>query len=236
LLIILNLAFWKEEMKNLLWSIVAFLCIPVIAQACLLNYSIKITAGSDQLIYAGQTDTDSSGFAKIQLVNSDTLIGNDGAVLENLTLNLNADPEVGIEFGFRSTATVFNLASEVLTFDAITNPQASASAGITLTDRNSNGATITGLLPNGKTHQAWYNNSSVYANLVSGVSISGNSQAYSEETSGMIYDSVTSIASKFSFRLSAGDSASGTSTFVVVPEPATLILLGLGSLILFRRK
>jgi hypothetical protein len=225
-------------MKNWLWSIVAALCIPVIAQACLLNYSIKITAGSDQLIYAGQTDTDSSGFAKLTLVTSDTLIGDDGAVLENLTLNINADPEVGIEFGFRagSTATVFNLESEVLTFEAMTNPEASASAGITLTDRNSNGATITGLLPNGKTYQAWYNNSSVYSNLVSGFSISGKTQTNSQETSGTIYDSVTSIASKFSFRLSAADSASGTSTFVVVPEPATLFVLGIGSLILFRRK
>jgi hypothetical protein len=32
------------------------------------------------------------------------------------------------------------------------------------------------------------------------------------------------------------DSASGTSTFVVVPEPATMSLLGLGALSLIRRK
>jgi hypothetical protein len=40
-----------------------------------------------------------------------------------------------------------------------------------------------------------------------------------------IAGSVSSIQAKFAFMLSAGDSASGSGTFTVIPEPGTAVML-----------
>ncbi len=227
------------------------LVLPAVVQACWIDYSITIV-GSDgtDASYGGGADIIAGQTYKFELVplNSEEPLKGGDSVLEKLFLTINSDPEVGIEFGLRagSSATTYNVTSEVVVFDSLVNPGAYASAGITLTDRLSGtgsapGAAVTGLFDNGKTHQARYNGSPVFANLVSGFSISSGTLT-KEENKGTdvlpetIFGTVSSIESEFWFTLSARDSASGTSTFVVVPEPATVCLMGIAALAFLRKQ
>lgn len=200
-------------------------------------------AGSDVAVFSGEGRTDADGYFKCVLVDSDQAIGD--AFIESLTLKINSDPEVGIEFGVRAgaSATPFHILSDVVEFSPMVNPTASAMASVTLTDRSPAGATITGLFPGGKTHQARYNSSAVFANLVNSFSIPSGTltkeEANSLSGSETINDTLSSIESESWFRLSAKDSAAGTSNFVVeevqIPEPATICLLGFGAIVLRKK-
>jgi len=215
----------------------------MMASACLVQYKFTVTANFDGQSFVetfiGQGQTDAEGYLECTLVDDLLAMGEVDAGIEKLAFKINNDPEVGIEFGVRAgtSATTYSIASDIVTFDALINPTAEASAGITLTDRNGNGAAITGLFAGGKVHQARYNSSSVYANLVSGFSTSsGTNTGYEEKGADVISGNVSSIESEFYFTLSAKDSASGTSTLVVVPEPATVAILAIGVLSLVRKK
>ncbi len=224
----------------------AGLILPVGVNACPVYVTITATdeAGKSQVItLGGETSLDIVTGNSVWVLNQKVSIL-DGSI-DSLKLTVNADPEVGIEFGVRagSSTTTFDILStdtDVVTFDPLVNPTAYASAGITLTDRATAGATITGLFDGGKTHQARYNGSIVFANLVEGFSIGSGTLTASEAKplsgSQIINSTLTSIESEFYFTLSARDSASGTSTFEVAPEPATLCLLGFGALSVIRRK
>ena len=218
----------------------AILTLNVVSNACLVQYSVTVKANNDILSFNGQGETGADGLLNCVLVNQETAIGD--AFIDSLKIKLNGDPEVGIEFGVRagSLGTTFDILSDVVSFDPMTNPQAYGSAGVTLTDRGgSAGASIVGLF-DGKVHQARYNSTSVFGNLVRGFSISSGTLTNDENKplsgSEVISGSVSSIESEFYFSLSARDSASGTSTFVVIPEPATMSILALGALALISRK
>ncbi|MDX9911910.1 MAG: hypothetical protein RBS39_08770 [Phycisphaerales bacterium] len=125
------------------------------------------------------------------------------------------------------------------------NPDARASAGLTLTDSNGNGATLTGLQTGGNYHTAFYNNaSSEFSNLVQGplvvVNPNGSTNANEDFPGPVGYATipglVNDISAQFSFRLTANDQASGTSVFVVVPTPASIALLGISGLALTTRR
>lgn len=235
--------------KKLLWclcSLLVVLVFPVVAGACLIQYSVTVTAGSDIAVFSGAGETDTYGDFEFVLVPLDSyqVIGNSDAAIEALILRGNSDPEVGVEFGLRAggSETTFSVLSDVITFSSIVNPTAAASAGITLTDRvTGTGATITGFFDGGKkVHQARYNGSTVFANLVSGFSVPSGTLTKEEAKplsgSETISGTLSSIESEFRFKLSARDSASGTSTFMVIPEPATIAILSLGGLLLRRKR
>ncbi|MCE5341683.1 MAG: PEP-CTERM sorting domain-containing protein [Planctomycetaceae bacterium] len=245
-------------MKKLICGLfvgLAVLLLPAVVQACLINYSVTITGsdGTNATFSTGEQRVDAGVEYTFDLVqrfddlsNPDDWVDLDGgsSKIQKLALTINSDPEVGIEFGLRagSLATTYNILSEVVVFDPIVNPTAYASAGVTLTDRpDAAGAAITGLFYGGKTHQARYNSTSVFANLVSGFSIPERTLT-NEENKGTrdfpetILGTVSSIESEFWFTLSARDSASGTSTFVVVPEPATICLMGIAALAFLRKQ
>ncbi|MBE3145413.1 MAG: PEP-CTERM sorting domain-containing protein, partial [Planctomycetes bacterium] len=177
------------------------------------------------------------------LVGQDVATFDEGAITY-LKVFKNADPEVGVEFGVRAggSAATISILSDVVSFGPLVNPMAYASAGVTLTNIAPAGATITGLFGDGQTHQARYNGTRVFANLVDTFVVPStgtvvNEEEYGNESSMItINDTLTSIESEFRFRLSARDSASGSSTFVVTPEPATVCLLGLGALSLLRKR
>ena len=167
------------------------------------------------------------------------------ATIDSMNLVVDFDPYVRLNFAVSAGAadTTFMLNSTLVSFPTIGNPLAYASAGMTITG-NGDGAWADGIYSTDKNYQAVYNGSTVFGNLVNSFSVELENTATSSErkpgTSGTwetIPGGVSSIQSHFNFVLSAGDSASGTSRFeLMIPEPATIGLLGLGALSLLRKR
>ena len=162
--------------------------------------------------------------------------------IREMALQTDSEPYVNLHFAVEAAGidTTFVVTSSTVTFSALANPQAYASAGITLTS-DGNGATVTGSFAGGKTYQARYNGATVFDSLVSGFTIAGDQTVTGSDRnppSGYtgISGSVSSIQSEFNFTLSALDQASGTSRFEVVPEPATLALLAFGGATMLLRR
>lgn len=161
---------------------------------------------------------------RFALTNGDNTLG----WIESLSADLVGDPVASISFSVTagSSDVTVSVSSAMVTFSAINNPAASSEAEVTLTDNNANGAaTIETVGGNGGLYRAIYNGSSQYSTHLGDSSISGGSVTFSDATSGPIAGNVSSIRSRFDFKLSAGDFASGTGTFTVIPEPATFGLL-----------
>ena len=153
------------------------------------------------------------------------------AILNGISITIKADPV--IELGFAVTAgdydTAFSFSSPELTFDPIVNPDAIAYASVTVGPDD----TLTGAFDY-MAYRSLYNGTSTFADLVdTPVGWPGGSDSTGWQ---QIMGTVSSIQAKWRFTVSAEGIASGTSTFEVVPEPTTLILLGLGSLALLRKR
>jgi hypothetical protein len=164
--------------------------------------------------------------------------------IDNLAVSIDTDPAVSLNFAVVAGLgdTTFTINSAAVNFPAIWHPLGYATAGITVTDNDGNGATVTGLYDGGKAYEARYNGATAWAHLVSTTNtIPNTTLTTSERKPGtsrlMIADTLTSIESSFKFKLSAEDSASGTSRFdVIVPEPVTALLLIGGLPLMVRRR
>lgn len=172
--------------------------------------------------------------------------------IQNLQVSFNADPQVDLAFAVLNSnlaAVNFNISTATIIFDPVPNAQAAAAASLTLTQGagSAPGATLTGLFPGGKAYEARYstdgiiNTSTLFAALgpsLSFVSGLGTSQSEMLPAAGMVNlgTTVHMMESEFKFTLSPGDQASGTSAFIIVPEPATLAFCGLGGLLALRRR
>ena len=163
--------------------------------------------------------------------------------VDNLQIALDGDPLASISFTATAggSDTTFSLSSAVVSFAAMTNPHAMASAEMTLTDIDGSGASIDVVSPNTGLFQAVYNGSATYAGLLGSASFTGGASASTaEDTSGVIGGSVNSIQAVWQFTLSAGDQAGGIGKFQVVPEPSSLLLVacavGVGAVFLFRNR
>ena len=167
--------------------------------------------------------------------------------IDNLSVFL-SDPTVSLGFAVTAgpVATTFSINSTTVSFPPLVNPGGFASAGITLTSSNPpfGTSTLMGLFPGSKAYEAQYNGaSSVFANLVSPITTT-TSTTNSEQFPVVpgyspIAATVSDIESQFWFTLSSQASASGTSSFTVVPEPSSLLLAIVGMLGLlwrFRRR
>jgi len=166
------------------------------------------------------------------------------------------DPEVNLDFAVQAgpDGSIFHIASSEITFETIPAAFAvgRASAAFTLTDSSGdfNGATLTGIGDTGGAYLAQYNgwagnplgpDGTTFAEgIYSMIAPPGGivDESYNEPEIGYtaIGEDVSSMSSLISFDLSAADSASGTSIFVIVPEPGALALLALGGVVLLRRR
>lgn len=166
------------------------------------------------------------------------------ATIERLEARINGDPSVTLFFAVQAEASAtLIIKSALLTFSPIVNPDAYVTVSVTVTDTNRDTATATGAFEGGKLFQARYNDGVVWATLVNTMSAPRGSSAIGEERRPAIADwetipdTVWAIQSEYKFTLSALDSASGTSTFEIVPEPASLLLVALGgAFCLIRRR
>ena len=172
------------------------------------------------------TLTDSSQFISL----------GDGGILQSLTAIVDGDPVVSLEFKYIAgpSGSNFSVLSDLVTFAPLVDPTGSATAAVTVTDLDGDGVSATGAF-GGKMYRATYQSpmttaTASFADLISGPITAGPiwSDTGSENYGPVqIAGTVNSIQSEFAFHLSANDSASGTSFFIVqpVPEPASLVAL-----------
>jgi hypothetical protein len=129
-----------------------------------------------------------------------------------------------------------------VSFPSILNPLANAQANVTLTDSATNGATLTPVAPNTGVFLPTYNSSTLFFPLVGPqtISMGGNVTASEDTGSQVIAGSVSSIQARFNFTLSPMDVANGFGRFEVIPEPGTIALVAVASVLgaasFFRRR
>lgn len=170
-----------------------------------------------------------------EISDGSTLLG----TVNLLEVELIGDPVATVTFDVTAASSdvTVTISSAVVTFDTLTDPDASAEAEVTLTDNNADGASLLAFAPNSGLFQAVYNGSTTHAELLSNTIIgSGNTITIGSSPTSTIAGNVSSIQSKMSFNLSAFDNAAGFGSFTVVPEPTSLALLSLGGLLLARRR
>jgi hypothetical protein len=179
-----------------------------------------------------------------------TGVGGPVAVLDGADLTLKSDPQVSLGFAVLSgmTTTTFIIESALLSFPPIPAGVAEgrASAALSVTDLDNNGATLQGLgAPGTGVYLAQYNgfvpNGTTFASLLYRVFASpggsgGGSQNYPQSGYLSIPNDVKDMSAQLAFTLTANDSGSGTSNFEIIPEPASLILFGFGALLLAGRR
>lgn len=167
---------------------------------------------------------------------------NNGSLIARLTQGssfIQEDPVLAGGFSVQAGAmdTNFTITIGSLGFPTINGPLARASGGMTVTDGDGNGATVTGLMPGGTMYYTSYNFGTAFASLIPGPLVEPD--AWGSETASDEYPAgagnfialgvpAFEMFAEWKFTVSANDSAAGTGVFVIVPSPGTLGLAGLG--------
>lgn len=197
----------------------------------------------DEACYHRSVDTYAWQMDQAQTIRNSS--GQTIATLSSANTTIIGDPVINLNFLVIAGAadTTFTITSALLSFPTINNPTAQASAQIGSTDLDGNGVTVTGgYVGNTKGYRADYNGlvpgGTNFAQLVNNQSGAAFSSNISSESAGPTSPggSASDMSSQFRFTVSANDQATGTSVYVITPEPASLVLLALGGLTLVRRR
>lgn len=206
------------------------------------------SAGADQGYWDGDTYVWESE-SPIELWDGSMLVGTlnpDGASGSGSVYVV--DPQVNLNFSVQAGAadTQFTISSALLTFPTIDTPEARASAAFTVSDLNGNGVTLTGAGPNGGGYVAQYNGlvpgGTTFAELIPNVATATpfGTMTESDHEPAVGYtalgEPVSDMSVQVAFDLTAHDIASGTTTFVIVPEPGGLLMVAVGFLAVLRRR
>jgi len=161
------------------------------------------------------------------------------------------DPQVTLDFAVVAgpAVTSFNIASALLSFPTINNPDGQASAAYTVQDNTGDGATLDGLAGTapGNAYLAQYNGwaamqaGTTFTEVIPSLAAPAfqNNSVSADVPGGggtlPIGTPVDDMSSLISFTLTPFDSASGTTTYTITPEPSSLLLLALAACALRRR-
>lgn len=238
-------------MKTLTAFVVAALAGASVANAGIVGKALTINAtnalGSATYTIeapdASEWNPDGTWSKTVRDVEMRTAMGELVSVLSELEVKFIEDPVVTVNFtaSAAGSTTHFVFSSGLLAFAPLVNPVASASAGYSLTDRNGDGATLTGVYA-GNAYRADINGTvpagTLYATLAPDLSFATpfGTQVSTSSTNAPIVGVVSSMSSQFEFDLSAFDLASGTSVFTIVPTPGAASIAGLGALLVARRR
>lgn len=172
-----------------------------------------------------------------------TIHGPAGEVLGRLNsaqIEVDSDPFVLANFNVTAGGlnTTFNVTSSQLVV-APSTYTGQASAQVTVTDNDGDGALLSFSTNPLGLYTAMYNGPTVFTNLLNVPVFAG---AFSSQVANSnfgpfpIIPAVNDISAEFNFTLSANDTATGTSNFTIVPGPGGLAVLGLGGLVASRRR
>ena len=178
----------------------------------------------------------------------DPASGREIARLKQVSVTYVADPAIAIGVSVLAgpQPTNITVTSAALSFPDLANARGRASAGFTVTDLTGDSVQTTGLNPDGQAFQAFYNDpagaatGSTFATLVSGLSAATpySSNAIAEDfpvapglstaaEGGAVLGTLTSMSTQLRLSLSANDSFSSSSVFVIEPlNPQAAITLG----------
>jgi hypothetical protein len=164
-----------------------------------------------------------------------------------------ANPQVNVNFSVIGGAQPgqFTITSALVSFATVFNASGQVNVGLNLTDRSPLQADLTNSPGFVGKSTSWVNGLPTEPYLPSGfagtgtlfrelyrtnLSTFGGSTGGTDQTSGFepIGLDVSSISGQIKFNLSARDLASGSSTFVIMPEPASVLMV-LGLALLRRR-
>ncbi len=149
------------------------------------------------------------------------------------------DPEYRIDLNFSieslaGVAGVANVVSSNVAFPGISGATGVVSTSFSATDSNADGSlAVVGQFAGANMWNASYNGGTPFATILQGGSsaIVGDTVvgAVPAGAPGAIPGTVSSMATAYSFSVTAGDSVSGTSTFIIVPTPGAAALIAFGS-------
>jgi hypothetical protein len=157
-----------------------------------------------------------------------------------------APAQVNLAFAVQANQgsdTSFTITSALLGNLNIANPTGRASASFTLTDASGGGATLTGQELGGFSYLTQYNGfvpgGSTFVGLIDEMQTAGGSTFEAVNYPQVGFEpipvaTVTDMSAEIGFLLSAGDTASGTTNYLVMPEPASALALIL--LVALRRR